>query len=75
MDRRKFIKTSAAACATVALMPKLLPAQTDKAAAPASAGAAKAKGVKGGPVPEFAKNMLHSDMNGLGPDGKPTGQK
>jgi predicted aconitase len=73
MDRRKFIKSTAAACATVALLPKHLPAQTDKAAA--SAGAAKAKGVKGGPVPEFAKDMLTSDMDGLGPDGKPTGQK
>jgi hypothetical protein len=75
MDRRKFIKSSAAACATIALLPKQLLAKTDKAAAPGSAGAAKAKGVKGGPVPEYAKNMLHSDMNGLGPDGKPTGQK
>ena len=75
MNRRKFIKNSTLACATVALLPSQLPAQTGKAAAPASAGAAKAKGVKGGTVPEFAKNMLHSDMNGLGPDGKPTGQK
>jgi len=26
-------------------------------------------------VPDFAKNILTSDMNGLGPDGKPTGQR
>jgi predicted aconitase len=79
MDRRKFIKSSAAACATVALLPGQLPAITDQAAASestaASSGAANTTGVKGGPVPKFAKDMLTSDMNGLGPDGKPTGQR
>jgi len=74
MNRRKFIKSSTMACATVALLPKELPAQGEKSA-PAATEAAKTKGVKGGPVPEFAKDMIHSDMNGLGPDGKPTGQK
>jgi predicted aconitase len=46
------------------------------AAEPAAKGAAKASaGASGaGKVPDYAKDMLTSDMNGLGPDGKPTGQ-
>ena len=28
-----------------------------------------------GEVPDFASEMLHSDMDGIGPDGKPTGQR
>ena len=75
MNRRKFIKYSTMACAPVALLPMQLPAQTDKAATPASDSAAKTKGTKGGPVPEYAKEMRHSDMDGIGPDGKPTGQR
>ena len=75
MNRRKFIKSSTLACATVALLPNQLPAQTEKATASASTETAKTKGVKGGPTPEYAKEMLTTDMQGLGPDGKPTGQK
>ncbi|MGD9018759.1 MAG: aconitase X, partial [Desulfuromonadales bacterium] len=75
MNRRKFIKSSTLACATVALLPNQLPAQTEKATASAGTETAKTKGVKGGPTPEYAKEMLTTDMQGLGPDGKPTGQK
>ena len=39
MNRREFIKRSTMACAAVALLPGHLPAQADKAAAPASSGA------------------------------------
>jgi hypothetical protein len=38
--------------------------------APAAGGGSGA-----GSAPEFARHMLDSDMLGLGPDGKPTGQK
>ena len=43
--------------------------QAGKAAAPAAGGGSGA-----GAVPDFAKDFLTTDMNGLGPDGKPTGQ-
>ncbi|MGD8888757.1 MAG: aconitase X, partial [Desulfobacterales bacterium] len=70
MNRRQFIKRSTMACAAVALLPGHLPVKDAKAATPASSGAAGT-----GKVPDYAKHMLHSDMDGLGPDGKPTGQK
>ena len=70
MNRRQFIKRSALACAAVTLLPGQLPAQANKTAAPASSGASGT-----GKVPDYAKHMLHSDMDGPGPDGKPTGQK
>jgi len=70
MDRRKFIKRSTMACAAAALLPGRLQAQAGKAAAPASSGASGT-----GEVPDYAKYMLDSDMVGLGPDGKATGQK
>ena len=69
MSRRKFIKRSTMAAAAAALLPGHLPVQTAKAAAPASSGASGT-----GKVPEWAGHMLDSDMQGLGPDGKPTGQ-
>ena len=72
MDRRKFIKCSTMACASIALLSKELPAQTGKGESAGATEAAKAKGVKGGPTPEYAKKMLTTDMQGLGPDGKPT---
>jgi hypothetical protein len=58
------------AAAAITLLPGRLPAQAQKAATPTSSGASGT-----GKVPDFAKDMLHSDMNGIGPDGKPTGQK
>jgi hypothetical protein len=70
MNRREFIKRSTMACAAVALLPGRLPAQAEKSAEPASSGASGT-----GKVPDFARDMLHSDMDGIGPDGKPTGQK
>jgi predicted aconitase len=64
------------ACAAVALLPGHLPAQAEKSAVPASAGAPGTAASGTGKLPDYAKDMLlHSDMNGLGPDGKPTGQK
>ena len=70
MNRRQFIKRSTMACVAVALLPGRLPAQDEKSAAPTSSGASGT-----GKVPDYAKDMLHSDMDGIGPDGKPTGQK
>jgi len=70
MNRRQFIKRSTMACAAVALLPGHLPAQEEKSAAQASSGTPGT-----GKVPEYAKDMLHSDMDGIGPDGNPTGQK
>ena len=71
MDRRKFIKISSSmACGAVVLSHGPFLARSAKAAAPASSGASGT-----GEVPDYAKHMLDSDMNGIGPDGKPTGQK
>ena len=70
MNRRQFIKRSTMACAAVALLPGHLPAQAKKTAAPASSGASGT-----GKLPGYAGKMLDSDMNGIGPDGKPTGQR
>ena len=75
MNRRQFIKRSTMACAAVALLPGRLPAQADKSAAQASSGEPGTGASGTGKVPDYAKHMLHSDMVGLGPDGKPTGQK
>jgi predicted aconitase len=74
MNRRKFIKGSTMAVAAAALLPGRLQAQVGKAASPASAGASGTGASGTGKVPDYAKHMLHSDMNGIGPDGKPTGQ-
>jgi predicted aconitase len=70
MNRRQFIKRSTMAAAATVLLPGNLPAQTEKTATPPSADPSGS-----GKVPDYAKHMLHSDMDGLGPDGKPTGQK
>jgi len=75
MNLRQFIKRSTMAAAAVALLPGHLPAQTEKSGAPASSGAPGTGASGTGKVPDFAKDMLTSDMDGLGPDGKPTGQK
>ena len=38
--------------------------------------AARAPSAKGaGEVPDYAGKIFHSDMDGIGPDGKPTGQQ
>jgi predicted aconitase len=82
MKRREFVKTMP----LTALVPAGLAVQTGAAlaenapAAGAPTGQVPAPAISGGSpgtgeVPGFAKYMLTSDMNGLGPDGKPTGQK
>ena len=79
MKRREFCKGVALVPASGALLsiPRLADAATAGKAAPAGTAAAKAPsgGSSGtGEVPGFAEHMLTTDMNGLGPDGKPTGQ-
>jgi predicted aconitase len=75
MKRREFVKAVpltalAPAAVTVGHVETAAAAQTGEATGQASAGASGT-----GTVPEFADKMLTSDMEGLGPDGKPTGQK
>lgn len=70
MNRRNFVKLLSMAWGAVVLLPGRLLAKAEKAAAPASSGASGTVG-----LPDYAKDMLHSDMDGIGPDGKPTGQK
>lgn len=69
MERREFIKLVSIVGAAIPLAPKNLFAQ-NKTVATVSSGASGT--VK---VPDFAGNMLTTDMQGLGPDGKATGQK
>ena len=82
MERRSFLK----ALPATALLPAALSAQeanADDAKAQdtkASAGKAGTPPYSGGSqedkkAPDFAKDMLTTDMQGLGPDGKATGQK
>ncbi len=80
MERRDFLKVAAIAPVSAVALPHVLyeaKAQTTEAkpanVAAKGAGAAPASG--SGEVPDFAEHFLTSDMNGLGPDGKPTGQK
>ena len=75
MKRREFVKT----IPLTALLPAGLSSvqigsaqAADAPAKKAAEGAAKAGAKK---LPDYAKNFLTSDMLGLGPDGKPTGQK
>ena len=74
MKRRDLIKvvtlapTTAAVLSTRGLAAE--PASAREAAGKASTGASGTR-----KVPDFAEDMLDSDMSGLGPDGKPTGQK
>ena len=78
MKRREFIKAIPATAvlpavlATGAAMPKAATAQaaTTESTASRDPAAAKTYG-----LPDYAGKILQSDMNGLGPDGKPTGQK
>jgi hypothetical protein len=73
MKRRTFLKGAA----TIPVAGALLSSSSVLSAKAATAKAGKAaSGASGtGKVPEFAEHFLTSDMNGLGPDGKPTGQK
>jgi predicted aconitase len=70
MKRRTFLKMAP----WTALAPAAIPAVLAKVLQPKSAEA-KARAAAGtGEVPEFAEHFLTTDMNGTGPDGKPTGQ-
>ncbi len=76
MERRTFLKiiplTAAAPAALTALFAEDAAAKSAKASGKASVSS----GASGqGKVPEFAEHFLTTDMNGLGPDGKPTGQR
>ncbi len=62
------------ASGTLLSIPRLADAATSSEAAAAETGKA-AKGAGSKNVPGYADKMLTSDMEGLGPDGKPTGQK
>lgn len=80
MKRRDFIKSAAVAPAALTLGSMVDTAEAQTTAKPAASGGAAASGKAatgsaGGPAPDFAKYVLTSDMNGTGPDGKPTGQK
>lgn len=71
MDRRDFIKTSSTlAWGALLFSPgSLFLRSQDAIAAMATAASGKVK------VPDWASSLITSDMEGLGPDGKPTGQK
>jgi hypothetical protein len=79
MERRDFCKSLAAVPASGALASVTgltdsaiagKPAQTGKVGGKPTSGASGSR-----EVPEYAKDFLTSDMNGLGPDGKPTNMR
>ncbi|MEA3274983.1 MAG: aconitase X [Pseudomonadota bacterium] len=76
MKRRDFVKGVALVPASGALLsiPRLADAATPGQSAPAGKVPA-GKGATSKAVPDFADKMVTSDMEGLGPDGKPTGMK
>ncbi len=72
MKRREFVKT----IPLTALVPAGLAATQPAHAQTATATEQASSGASGtGGFPEFAKHYLTTDMEGLGPDGKPTGQR
>ncbi len=88
MKRREFVKGAALVPASAVILSMDGPAEavTTGQSAPAAGPAGNAKVVKVAAqtssgasgtdsFPEFAKHYLTTDMNGLGPDGKPTGQE
>jgi hypothetical protein len=78
MKRREFCKGFALVPASGVLftIPPLADAATaDKAAQAGKATGQAGKAAASKAVPDFADKMLTSDMDGLGPDGKPTGMK
>jgi predicted aconitase len=72
MKRRDFIKAIPLTAAMPALLPIVI-GDAKVATAPAGQAAGKAaSGASGtGKAPDWAKNLRDSDMDGLGPDGKP----
>ena len=72
MKRREFVKT----IPLTALVPAGLAATQPAHAQTATATGQASSGASGtGALPGYAGKILDSDMNGVGPDGKPTGQK
>ncbi|MHC5086353.1 MAG: twin-arginine translocation signal domain-containing protein, partial [Planctomycetota bacterium] len=61
MKRRSFLKLVSSTGAAVALLPEHSLAQPEKAAGSPGASGARTSGT--GKIPDFAKDMLHSDMN------------
>ena len=80
MKRREFCKGVALVPASGALLspfPRLADAATADKATTAAKGAATVSSSgssAAAKVPDFAQHILTSDMDGIGPDGKPTGQ-
>ena len=76
MKRRDLLKSIPAAAvlpavlATGAGMPRTASAQVAQATEETAGGASGAR-----KLPDYAGKMIHSDMDGVGPDGKPTGQR
>ncbi len=84
MKRREFMKGAALVPASAALLTVDGFAETMKTGQSAQAGNAQAvqvaaqasSGASGtGVLPGYAGKILHSDMDDVGPDGKPTGQR
>ena len=77
MKRRDVVKMIAVVPASGAVLSQSRLANAASPAEPAAKGAGKPSVAASGTgnVPDFAGNILDSDMSGLGSDGKPTGQK
>lgn len=81
MKRRDFVKTAPfaalipAALSSEAANAKVKEAPADKVQVAKKAGQGSTGTSKGKGLPDYAGKILHSDMDGVGPDGKPTGQK
>ncbi len=71
MKRRSFIKV----IATLPLLPSMLYAKDGKVQAGEAATPTSSAATGTAELPDYAKNFLTSDMDGLGPDGKPTGMR
>ena len=81
MKRRQFNKGVALVPASSVLVPftRIVPVATAGAAAAAASEAAAAQTSSAaagkGTLPDYARGIKHSDQGGVGPDGKPTGQR
>ncbi len=84
MKRREFVKGAALVPASAVILSMDGPAEAVTTAKSAPTGKTKAikvaaqtsSGASGNAkFPDFAQHYLTTDMNGLGPDGKPTGQR
>ena len=81
MKRRDVLKGAALAPFSAALLSASRTAQAGSVRtkgtnmAQAKVANTPSRGAGTGKVPGFAEHLVTSDMDGLGPDGKPTGQK